>query len=88
MRLGKWLLGVQDSSYNGNVSLQDVKALTCFTWLFEALQVGQVIVETGLECEVIHPPLIHSTNRLSTLPCIYVSRHLTQDPLDHPCIHP
>ena len=46
MMLGKWLLGVQDSSYNGNVSLQDVKALTCFTWLFEALQVGQVIVET------------------------------------------
>lgn len=46
MRVRKWLLGVQDSSYNGNVSLQDVKALTCFTWLFEALQVGQVIVET------------------------------------------
>ena len=34
----------------------------------------------GLECEVIHllitPPLIHSTNWLSTLPCIYVPRHL------------
>jgi len=46
MRLGKWLLGVQDSSYNGNVPLQDVKALTGFTSLSEALQVGQVIVET------------------------------------------
>ena len=46
MRVRKWLLGAQDSSYNGNVSLQDVKALTCFTWLFETLQAGQVIVET------------------------------------------